>query len=156
MNEHTTKSSPGGSGRTALWAVLALALAALAYLTLGLAIPNNPLYSDRDANGISKYQFLERCQEQMAEAPQMSEIRSALVAQNVLGEDDGIHSEMLLDSAELVDSIRVSNEPGQSWTLAAPVLMRSQLTNEPLLQAYSRCHYDREAGQAVVTLQPTQ
>lgn len=155
MNEHTTKSSPGGSGRTALWIVLALALAALAYLTLGLAIPNNPLYSDRDAHGISKYQFLEHCQEQIAEAPEMGEIRSALTAQNMLGEDDSVRSEMLLESDELVDSIRVSNEPGQSWAMAAPVLLRSQLTNEPLLQAYAQCSYDREAGKAVVTLQPT-
>ncbi|GHG04164.1 hypothetical protein GCM10017783_16000 [Deinococcus piscis] len=154
MNEHTTKSSPGGSGRMALWIVLALALAALAYLTLGLAIPNNPLYSDRDSNGISKYQFLEHCQEQIAQAPEMGEIRSALVAQNMLGEDDSLRSEMLLDSEELVDSISVSTEPGQSWTLGAPVRMRSQLTGKPLLQVYSQCHYDREAGHTVVTLQP--
>lgn len=154
MNGHTTTSS-GGSGRTALWIVLALALAALAYLTLGLAIPNNPLYSDRDAHGISKYQFLERCQEQIAESEQMGEIRRALVAQNMLGEDDSIHSEMLLESEELVSGIGLSTEPGQSWTMAAPILLRSELTHKPLLQVYSQCFYDREAEQAVVTLQPS-
>ena len=156
MNEHTTKSSPGGSGRTTLWIVLALALAALAYLTLGLAIPNNPLYSDRDANGISKYRFLEHCQDKIAEAPQLSEIRSAMVAQKVIGEDDSIRTQMLLKSPELVDSIRVSNEPGQSWVMAAPVLVRSELTGAPLLQAYAQCHYDRQSKETVVSLQPAQ
>lgn len=155
MNEHTTKSSPG-SGRTALWVVLALALAALAYLTLGLAIPNNPLYSDRDANGISKYRFLEHCQEQIEASPEMEQIRSALVSQNMLGADDGIYSDIALKSPELVERISVSNQPGQSWMMAVPVQIRSELTHQPLLNIYSQCYYDTGAGQTVVTLQPTQ
>lgn len=155
MNENTTTTSRGGSGRTALWVVLALSLAALAYLTMGLAIPNNPLYSDRSANGISKYKFLEQCQDGIEQAEEMGQIHDALVKQHMLGEDDNVRTEMLLNSRELVDSIRVSNQPGQSWAMSAPVLLRSQLTNEPLLQVYSQCHYDRENNRAVVSLQPS-
>ncbi|MFC6616473.1 hypothetical protein [Deinococcus radiophilus] len=154
MNRQTTQSSGGGAGRTALWVVLALALAALAYLTLGLAIPNNPLYSDRSANGISKYQFLEACQEQIPHTPEMESVRSELTAQNMLGEDDSLYTELIPDSEELVDSIRVSNEPETSWEMTVPVRVHSQLTGKPLAQIVSQCRYDREQNAVMVMLRP--
>lgn len=150
-----TDTKEGGSGRGAVWAMMALALAALAYLTLGLAIPNNPLYSDHATHGTSKYQFLEACHKGIADTAEMNQIKEQLVAQNRVSATDELHAEFTMPSKQVVDNILVSKEPGQSWFTATPVLVRSGLTHEPLGQVLAQCHYDKEANQTVVSLSPT-
>ena len=62
MSEHTKTTSHGGAGRALLWVALLLTLALLGFVT-ATAVRNNPIYSDREANGISKYRFIENCKE---------------------------------------------------------------------------------------------
>lgn len=157
MNNTETNGGSGGSGRVALWVVLALALATLAYLTLGLAIPNNPQYSDRVTNGISKYRFLENCYDGIATSPEMGQVREQLVAQNRVSASDEVYAEFVDESKELVDSVVLSSQPGQTWALSTPVTLHSRLKHETIDlggPAYAHCYYDKQAGQTVVNLAP--
>ncbi|PYE55229.1 hypothetical protein [Deinococcus yavapaiensis] len=54
------------ASRVFLWLVL-VALLALGTLLTGLAIRNNPLESDAAQGGVSKWLFLQQCQEKLAE-----------------------------------------------------------------------------------------
>lgn len=63
---HQVSPSSGGAGRTALWVVLALTVLLLGYVT-AVAARANPIYSDRDAYGISKYRLIEECREHLFE-----------------------------------------------------------------------------------------
>lgn len=62
MSKHTTSTSHGGAGRALLWVAIILTVALLGFVT-ATAVRANPIYSDRDANGISKYKFIEACKE---------------------------------------------------------------------------------------------
>lgn len=153
---HNTETNSGGSGRTALWVVLALALATLAYLTLGLAIPNNPQYSDRVTNGISKYRFLEDCYDGIATSAEMGQVREQLVAQNRVSATDELYAEFTNESKDLVDNVVLSSQPGQTWALSTPVQLHSHLKHEPIDigPVYAHCYYDKQANQTVVSLAP--
>lgn len=63
-NQHN-KHGHGAAGRTLLWLAIILSVALLAFVTL-LAIRNNPLYSNTEANGISKYKFIEFCKDELS------------------------------------------------------------------------------------------
>ena len=64
-NQHN-KHGHGAVGRTLLWVAIILSVALLSFVTL-LAIRNNPLYSNAEANGISKYKFIEFCKDKMTD-----------------------------------------------------------------------------------------
>ena len=63
-NQHN-KHGHGTVGRTLLWLAILLSVALLTFVTL-LAIRSNPLYSNAEANGISKYKFIEFCKDELS------------------------------------------------------------------------------------------
>lgn len=63
---HQVSPSSGGVGRTALWVTLALTVLLLGYV-MAVATRANPIYSDRNAYGISKYRLIEECREHLFE-----------------------------------------------------------------------------------------
>ncbi|MFC6591598.1 hypothetical protein ACFP81_05930 [Deinococcus lacus] len=148
MNEHT--SHGGNSARTLLWVVLALAAAALAYVTVFLAIPNNPLYSDRDAHGVSKYQFIEQCQDVVASAPEIQNLRSSLVESGQIQPGQDLHTSVALPSRDFVRGVQVL--PQASWAVVTPVYVTPEGQDAPIMQIMARCTYDKAAGQTVAEL----
>lgn len=64
MSEHTNPSVVNKSSRPLVGILTLLGLLLLGVVTAA-AIRHNPLYSDREAYGISKYQFIETCKEHL-------------------------------------------------------------------------------------------
>ncbi len=63
-------------------------------------------------------------------------------------------TEFMIDSPELVDLVRPTAGPAQSWAVTTPIMLRSKDTGQPLGPVYVNCVYDRGAGQTLVHLQP--
>lgn len=162
MSEITTMNRQDGMGRTLLWLAL---LAAIAFLTFisSLASRHNPYYSDRAANGISKYKFLEACSE---EAHKGGELNVAMGPQNIklqdllsqnpqapLAKTDKIHSKLVASSENLVNSIQRHAEGG--WTMVTPVDVKiSKTTGEqPLGQLPMKCTYTKAGAKTEAVLQ---
>lgn len=64
-NQHN-KHGHGAAGRILLWVAILVSAALLGFLTVW-AVRNNPLYSNAEANGLSKYKFIEFCKDKMAD-----------------------------------------------------------------------------------------
>lgn len=149
-------ASTNDSGRFVLWAALAGLAVVLGYLTLGLAIPNNPLYSDRDAMGISKYKFIDACTHAaMHEHPQLMNLQQQLISGGHLPVEERLHPTLAISSAELVRNTIPSNKEGVSWELVAPMHVRSELNGSSLFNMNMNCHYDTASNAAVVTFRQT-
>lgn len=140
------------SGRVVLWVALAGAAALLGYLTLGLAIPNNPLYSDRDAMGISKYKFIDACTHAAThEHPQLMNLQQDLISGGHLPKEERLHPTLAVSSTELVRNTTAAGENGKSWKLVAPMHVRSELNGSRLFDMNMDCSYDAGSKMAVVT-----
>lgn len=64
-NQHN-KHGHGTTGKVLLWVAILLSVALLGFMTVW-AVRNNPLYSNAEANGLSKYKFIEQCKDKLAD-----------------------------------------------------------------------------------------
>lgn len=168
MSNESRSSQGGGTGRIILWIFLALFLAVLAYLTIFLAVPNNPLYSNRAAYGISKYQFLEECHEAFdRELNVAGGLGEQIRAVRQLPESAELYGTPALPSKELVSGIQVLqiNAAGQidptsqtrSWAMGVPMLVKAHGAGEDQenldIQLGMQCVYNPAAKEVVVLVQ---
>jgi hypothetical protein len=161
MSELTSSSRHGGVGRALLWVAVVLTLALLGFVT-AVAVRSNPIYSDRAANGVSKYRFIEQCREQLedtgeltvAAAGQAIPLRT-LVEQGGSPLKAGDQLEAALE-AEPAQIIRAT-EPveGGGWTLNAPatISVQSGGRSRALGQLPMQCVHNRQDGKTVAQLQ---
>lgn len=121
-----------------MWLTMALGLVALLALS-ALAQNHNPLYSDVDTNGISKYKFIEGCREAINEtvskaAAQQPGLSVTLNARDlVAGTTEGYTTPPTSPTAKPTT--------GPGWTLIAP--MQVHRTGAPTQTATLGCHYSK-------------
>lgn len=143
----------------AFWVFLGI-LAILLGIVTASAIKHNPLYSDRDAYGISKYKFIQDCKEELqrpddltlnlqgqptklgdllAQSKQLKPGEKVVVTPNATPSD-------LVNHTQKVDDGKIG--------LAAPVLIGAQSSDgqRPLAQATMQCVHDRATGKTEVML----
>lgn len=153
-NASSTGSSGGaGRGRLLLWVVLALTLVLLSLVT-ATAIRNNPIYSDREAYGISKYRFIEECRERlhtpgtlplMTGMGQVTPLDEAVKGTGAKQASQDLQVETAAEPQD-IDSGLVA-DPQQGLQLALPVMIQLRDRNTgvvtPLAPANLRCAYDK-------------
>ncbi len=125
MSELTSNKRHGGVGRALLWVAVVLTVALLGFVT-AVAVRSNPIYSDRDANGVSKYKFIEECRELLEDTDKLTVGAQgqalplkALVEQSApLGKNDELHATLEAEPAQIIRA--TENIEGGGWTLTAP------------------------------------
>lgn len=149
MSESTVKRSSGNAGLPFLLFLLILAL--LLGVVTTYAIRYNPLYSDRDAYGISKYMFIEQCKEKLHDAStldlsmqgQTLKLGEVLQQANQLrtGESIGVHTTAA--SRDIVGGVQGLD--ANMLGLATPVNIVAQKGTERrvLAPASMQCMYDK-------------
>ncbi|MBB5379241.1 hypothetical protein HNQ07_004756 [Deinococcus metalli] len=160
MSELTQTKSRSGVGRPLLWLALLLSVALLGFVT-AVAVRNNPIYSDRDANGISKYRFIEECKEAALDAETLSvgaggqsiPLKTLVTQSRPLA--TGEHVATLLDAPAAAVVSGTQPVAGGGWTLAnLPVTINIVgKTTTALGQLPLQCAYDKKAGKTTAQLQ---
>ncbi|MDV6375373.1 hypothetical protein [Deinococcus arenicola] len=126
MSELTSSKRSGGAGRALLWVAIVLTLALLGFVT-AVAVRSNPIYSDREANGVSKYRFIEECRELLEDTEKLTvNAQGQTVPLKVLVEQGGsplaqgdeIHATLEAEPAQIIRA--TENVEGGGWTLTAP------------------------------------
>ena len=159
MSEHTKTTSHGGAGRALLWVALLLTLTLLGFVT-ATAVRNNPIYSDREANGISKYKFIEACKElahdteelTVGAAGQSIPLKTLIEQSAPLKAGDTIHADLDAEPAEIIKATQTIE--GGGWTLTAPatVAVHSGERTNTLGQLPLQCAHDRKTGKTTAQL----
>lgn len=153
MSNQNQSSAGRGKGRLLLWIVLALTVALLSFVTY-TAARNNPLYSDRDAYGISKYKFIEECRERLHDPAELTlnagpgqqiPLLDAVRQSGQVRTGESVVVETQAAPRDIVAGVQAI-ESGQLG-LIAPVLIavegEDRQTRRPLGQASMQCTYDR-------------
>lgn len=131
--------NPLQNQRTSNWMWFSLAIGFLLLLWLSfIAIRANPLYSDANLNGISKYKFIEGCREAIQEevgkiAAQQPGLSVRLNARSLV---DGVSSGYQSGAAP---GVAPTTTPG--WTLVTPVEVRR--AGMPAQNIVLGCHYSK-------------
>ncbi|EYB67547.1 hypothetical protein DEIPH_ctg037orf0035 [Deinococcus phoenicis] len=150
MSELTSANRHGNLGRTLLWVAILLSLLLLGFVT-ALTVRNNPYYSDRDANGVSKYRFLEECKEGIHSSEQLTTLKGVLQQAGQLQPNQSLHAEIAAEPRQLVQSVQTV--PSGGWTLSAPANISIQGQTAVLGQLGAQCVYDKAQGRTVAQLQ---
>ncbi|MBB5236306.1 hypothetical protein [Deinococcus budaensis] len=150
MSELTSSKRHGNLGRTLLWVAIVLSVLLLGVVT-ALTIRANPYYSDREANGISKFAFLENCKEELAGAEQLEVLRGVLQQGGQLQPGQTLLAEIAAEPADLVNNTQTV--PGGGWTLTAPADIRIQGQNAVLGQLPMQCAHNKAQNSTVAQLQ---
>ncbi|GAA5514557.1 hypothetical protein Dcar01_03313 [Deinococcus carri] len=150
MSELTSPRRHGNLGRTLLWVAILLSLLLLGFVT-ALTVRHNPYYSDRNANGISKFRFLEECKEGLHRSPELDQLRGVLQQGGQLQQGQNLHAELAPAPRDLVNSIQTI--PGGGWALTAPANISVQGQTAVLGQLGAQCAYDKAQGRTVAQLQ---
>ncbi|WP_034419259.1 hypothetical protein [Deinococcus frigens] len=125
MSELTSNKRHGGLGRALLWVAIVLTVALLGFVT-AVAVRSNPIYSDREANGVSKYKFIEQCRELLEDTEKLTVNAQGqavplqtLVEQSApLAKGDELHAELEAEPAQIIRATETIE--GGGWTLTAP------------------------------------
>ncbi|WP_309572658.1 hypothetical protein [Deinococcus sp.] len=160
MSELTQTKSRSGVGRTLLWLALLLTMALLGFVTV-TAVRNNPIYSDRDANGISKYRFIEQCKEAAADAETLTvnasgqavPLKTLVTQSRPLATGERIGSSLDAPAAAVVAGTQSVN--GGGWALGGVPVTISVIgkTTSTLGQLPMQCSYDKKAAKTTAQLQ---
>ncbi len=166
MSHHPHNTSKNGSSSTErafLWLAILLGLALLSFVTI-VAIRNNPIYSNRNTNGISKYQFIEECKDRASDAGALTiagmgtEVTlKQLVEQTAKpGPKDTIKAELPATTGPVEVSANTEELPDGGWKLALPVLVSvtSGKQTNILGQLPLQCAYTKKDHKLVAQLQP--
>lgn len=159
MTERTVTQAGRDKGRILLWLMILLSVLLLGFVTV-FTVRHNPLYSDRDAYGISKYKFIEACKERLHEPAELSlnlqgqsvPLGQALTQANQLRQGERAVVETTATPTQIVQGVQEA-APGQLG-LIVPVLIAAGNgeARRPLAQASMQCLYDRTTARANVTL----
>lgn len=125
MSELTSNKRHGGLGRALLWVAVVLTVALLGFVT-AVAVRSNPIYSDRDANGVSKYRFIEECRELLEDTDELTvgaqgqsiPLRTLVEQSAPLGQGDELRAELEAEPAQIIRATETVE--GGGWTLTAP------------------------------------
>lgn len=150
MSELTSSKRHGNLGRTLLWVAIALSLLLLGLVT-ALTIRANPYYSDRDANGISKFKFLEACKDQLAEDEQLASLQGLLQQSGQLQAGQRLTAQIAPEPAVLVDSVQTV--PGGGWNMTVPADILVNGGGVPLGQLPFQCAHDKAQNRTTAQLQ---
>lgn len=150
MSELTSSKRHGNLGRTLLWLAILLSVLLLGFVT-ALTIRANPYISDREANGISKFKFLENCKEELAEAEQLATLQGVLEQGGQLQPGQRLLARIGAEPQELVANTQ--EVPGGGWSLAAPANIRIEGQTVVLGQLPMQCVHDRAQGQTTAQIQ---
>lgn len=150
MSELTSSKRHGNLGRTLLWVAIVLSVLLLGFVT-ALTIRANPYVSDREANGISKFKFLEACKEQLAEDEQLVSLQGLLQQSGQLRAGQRLTAEIAAEPADLVASVQSVPEGG--WTLNVPANIQVNGRGVPLGQLPMQCAHDKAQNRTTAQLQ---
>lgn len=159
MTERTVTQAGRDKGRILLWLTILLSLLLLGFVMV-YTVRHNPLYSDRETYGISKYKFIEACKERLHEPAELSlnlqgqsvPLGQALTQANQLRQGERAVVEATATPAQIVQGVQAA-APGQLGLILPVVIAAGNgETRRPLAQATMQCLYNREAGRADVTL----
>lgn len=150
MSELTSSRRHGGAGRTLLWVAIALSVLLLGFVT-ALSIRANPYYSDAEANGVSKYVFIEECREQLAEARELEGLKGVLQQAGQLRQGQTLRAELAAEPGEIVAGTQAA--PNGGWTLTGPADIRIEGQTAVLGQLGMQCVHDKAQGRTVAQLQ---
>ncbi|THF86838.1 hypothetical protein E7T09_12220 [Deinococcus sp. KSM4-11] len=160
MSELTQTNRRSGVGRALQWLALLLTLALLGFVT-AVAVRNNPIYSDREANGISKYRFIEQCKEAAADAETLTvnasgqavPLKTLVTQSRPLATGERIGSALEAPAAAVVAGTQ--SVDGGGWTLAGVPVTISIVGKKTstLGQLPLQCSYDKKAGKTTAQLQ---
>jgi len=150
MSELTSSKRHGKAGRTLLWVAILLSVLLLGFVT-ALSIRANPYYSDRNANGVSKFEFLEECKEELAEAEQLETLRGLLQQGGQLQPGQTLLARIAAEPADLVNNTQTL--PGGGWSLTAPADIRIQGQTVVLGQLPMQCVRPKGETRAAAQLQ---
>lgn len=150
MSELTSSKRHGNVGRTLLWVAILLSVLLLGFVT-ALSIRANPYYSDVGANGISKFEFLEKCRDGIREAEQLTALRGVLQQGGQLQQGQNLHAELASEPRELVRNAQTA--PGGGWTLTGLANISIQGQTAVLGQLPAQCVYDKAQRRTAAQLQ---
>jgi hypothetical protein len=150
MSELTSSRRHGGAGRTLLWVAIALSVLLLGFVT-ALSIRANPYASDYEANGISKFKFIEQCREQLAGAQQLEELKGVLQQTGQLRPNQALRADLAAEPSGIVAGTQAA--PGGGWTLTGPADIRIEGQTAVLGQLGMQCVHDKAQGRTVAQLQ---
>ncbi len=134
MSELTATRNLDQSGRPLVWLLSLLSLLLLGFVTYA-AIRHNPLYTDREAYGISHYKFIEQCKEALHEPGDLTVSLSGqplkltdLEKQLPAGNHLTVKSSAT--SAELVSGVQDDTQ-NKKLTLISPVVLSARSARWP-------------------------
>ncbi|WP_343757239.1 hypothetical protein [Deinococcus depolymerans] len=160
MSEQTKTTGHGSAGRALLWVAILLSVTLLGFVT-ATAVRNNPIYSDREANGVSKYRFIETCKELAADtealtvgaAGQSIPLKTLIEQSAPLKAGDTIHADLDAEPAQIIKATQPVD--GGGWTLTAPatVAVHSRAGGVNTLgQLPLQCAHDKKTGKTTAQL----
>jgi hypothetical protein len=150
MSELTSPKRHGNLGRILLWLAIVLSVLLLGFVT-ALTVRANPYLSDREANGISKFRFLENCKEELAGAEQLTTLQGVLQQGGQLQPGKTLLAEIGAEPQELVANAQ--EVPGGGWTLTAPANIRIEGQTVVLGQLPMQCVHDKAQNRTTVQIQ---
>lgn len=160
MSEHTQSTRSSGAGKPLMWLALLLGLALLGFVTAS-AVRNNPIYSDRAANGISKYRFIEECRELATDSEKLTvslggqslTLKDLVNQGSPLKPGDRVTSTLEAEPKAIVKSTETVD--GGGWNLTAPVTVAvtSGGKTRTLGQLPMQCAHPRSGGKTTASLQ---
>lgn len=154
MSEPTVKRAATGQAGSSFFLFL-LVMAALLGVVTAYAIKYNPLYSDRDAYGISKYALIERCKEALENpanvdvpGPQGTQKLSVLAQQpGFLQAGEHLVLQSATTSPELVASVNAVDRTKLGMLLPVHVVAEnSSGAKRSIAPAALQCTFARSEG----------
>lgn len=153
MSNQNQSSARGSKGRLLLWVVLALTVALLSFVTY-TAVRTNPLYSDRDTYGISKYKFIEECRDRLQDPAELQlsagpgqeiPLLDAVRQSGQVRTGESVVVETQAEPRDIVSGVQAVG--GGQLGLIAPVVIaiegEDRQSRRPLGQATMQCSYDK-------------
>ena len=158
MSETNVKRATGNAGSS--FFIFLLALALLLGVVTAYAIKYNPLYSNRDTYGISKYMFIEECKTKLHNASnldlsmqgQSMKLGEVLQQANQIRAGESIRVYTSAPSRDIVNGVQGLDD--NNLGLATPVNIVAQKGTEQriLAPASLQCMYDKTKKETQVQL----
>ncbi|MFC4638936.1 hypothetical protein [Deinococcus hohokamensis] len=156
----TSSSRRSGAGRLLLWLALLLSVALLGFV-VAVTSRANPLQSDRETNGISKYKFLQQCRELAEDAEKLTvsamgqsiPLKTLVEQGQPLQAGDELHAELDAGSVALVRAVQPVQAGGWSMTTPTTIGVRRNGALQTLGQLPLSCSYSKKEGKVVAQVQ---
>lgn len=160
MSELTATRNTDRSGRPVVWVLTLLSLLLLGFVTYA-SIKHNPLYSDRDAYGISKYRFIETCKESLHDADNLTlsfqgqpvKLSELITSSGQLHQGEHVVVKSTGTSSQLVQGVQHVDTGKIGLISPVTIAAASNDGSERVLgQASMQCLHDKATGKTDVSL----